>query len=153
MARLAFAIVTTLLEELLIIALVLVGLPAIGVHVPVSVLYALIAGWLAISVIIYRLGTIALQKKIAAGLPSLDGCDGVAMTPLAPEGMVRVNGETWTARSAAGMIKRGEAIEVVGQDEMKLLVRRCQPGKEPVVEKSSKLARTGTSWVDEGDDQ
>lgn len=153
MARLIFAIVTTILEEIVIIALLLVGLPALGAHVPLPVLYALMAGWAAVSIVIYRLGTRALEKRAAPGLPSLNGCDGQAMTALAPEGMVRVNGETWSARCVSGIVRGGEAIEVVGREDMKLLVRRCQTGKKPEVRETAQLYPAGSFRVDEGDDQ
>ncbi|MBI2836215.1 MAG: hypothetical protein HYX85_00785 [Chloroflexi bacterium] len=153
MARLIFAIVTTILEEIVIIALVLIGLPALGVHVPLPVLYVLVTGWAAVSIVIYRLGTWALERKAAPGLPSLNGCDGLAVTALAPEGTVRVNGETWSARSVGGMVKGGEAIEVVGREDMKLLVRRCQTSKKTEVREVAQLSRAGSFRVDEGEDQ
>ncbi|MBI2852089.1 MAG: NfeD family protein [Chloroflexi bacterium] len=151
MGRLVFSIFTTLLEEVFIVALGLIGLPALGVHVPLPVLYALMVGWAASSVVTYRLGTRALEKKPTPGLPALDGCDGLAVTPLAVEGMVRVKGELWSARSVNGIIREGEAVEVMERQDMKLLVRRCQGKKES--EANGRLVPDGPFRVDEGDDQ
>ena len=124
MVRLIVAIVSTLLEESVLIAIGLLGLPALGVHVPLAVLFALMVGWAAVSVLIYRAGSRALMRKLVAGLPDLEGCEGQAVTSLAPEGTVKINGELWSARSLGGMIKPDEAVEVVGREKLKLLVRR-----------------------------
>lgn len=43
---------------------------------------------------------------------------------LAPEGLVRVEGELWVAKSARGKIDPGGEVIVVGQDGLKLIVRK-----------------------------
>ena len=51
------------------------------------------------------------------------GTAGVAKTDLEPEGVVLAAGEQWTARSASGArIGEGQALRVVGQDGLTLLV-------------------------------
>ena len=77
------------------------------------------------SVFTYRLvgRTLKLQEKSVVGLSSLVGDKGQAVTPLAPEGMVKIKGELWVAYSVDGMIKSGETVKVVGQEKLKLLVR------------------------------
>lgn len=125
MFRLIMAIVSTLVEEAAIVAVVMLGLPALGVQLPLAALFVLMVGWAAVSVLTYRLGSRALKRELVAGLPSLVGCEGQAVTPLAAEGMVKIKGELWSAQSVSGMIKPGEAVEVVGQENLKLLVRPC----------------------------
>ncbi|MBI2847786.1 MAG: hypothetical protein HYX83_01275 [Chloroflexi bacterium] len=125
MVRLVIAIVTTIFEEAAIVVAVLWGLPALGVRFPVWLLIVLMAGWAAYSVSVYRLGTKALKRKPVAGLSSLDGCQGTAVTSLSPNGMVRIMGELWSAQSADGVIDPGDMVEVVGRENMKLRVRRC----------------------------
>jgi membrane-bound serine protease (ClpP class) len=49
---------------------------------------------------------------------------GVAVSDLAPEGIVRVESETWTAIATDGIIRAGEAIEVVAVQGLRLDVRR-----------------------------
>lgn len=51
------------------------------------------------------------------------GARGVAKTDLGPSGVVLVVGEQWTARSRGGVaIAAGQAIRVVGQDGLTLIV-------------------------------
>ena len=51
------------------------------------------------------------------------GTRGVAKTSLAPEGVVRVVSEEWTAQSANGSnIAEGTAVRVVSQDGLTLIV-------------------------------
>jgi membrane protein implicated in regulation of membrane protease activity len=51
------------------------------------------------------------------------GTRGVAKTALAPEGVVRVVSEEWTAKSATGStIAQGAAVRVVGQNGLTLIV-------------------------------
>ncbi len=123
MIRLIMAIVSTLVEEAALVAVVMLGLPALGVHLPLLALFVLMVGWAAVSVLTYRLGSRALKRKLVARLPSLVGCEGQAVTPVAEEGMVKIKGELWCAHSVSGMIKPGEVVEVVGQENMKLMVR------------------------------
>ena len=53
-ARLALAIVSTLLEEAALVAVVLLGLPKLGIEIPPAGLIALMAAWGTFSVIIYH---------------------------------------------------------------------------------------------------
>jgi membrane-bound serine protease (ClpP class) len=57
-------------------------------------------------------------------LPSMVGTSGKAASTLAPEGMVRIKGELWVATSAEGDVAVGEEVEVVGEDGLKLFVRK-----------------------------
>ena len=45
-----------------------------------------------------------------------------------PEGMVRIKGELWRAKSASGRMDTGEEVTVVRQDGLKLIVRKRSPG-------------------------
>ena len=54
------------------------------------------------------------------------GSKGKVSTPIAPEGFVRIKAELWAAKSQGGDgdIDIGEEVVVVGQDALKLIVRR-----------------------------
>jgi len=123
MVRLIFAIISTLLEEAALVVIVLWSLPTLGVHIPLPGLFVLMVGWGAYSITVYRIGNRALKRKLVIGLSSLVGSEGQAVTPLAPEGMVKVRGELWAACSVSNEITSGETVEVVGQEKLKLLVR------------------------------
>jgi len=58
------------------------------------------------------------------GLSSMIDSKAKVVSPLAPEGMVKIKGELWEAVSIAGTIDAGEKVTVVGQDALKLIVRK-----------------------------
>jgi membrane-bound serine protease (ClpP class) len=123
--RLIVAILSTLLEEAALAALLLWGLPQLGIHLPLPVLILLMAALLAYAVITYRLGSRALRKKPVAGLSDMVGSQGKVVSPLDPQGVVRIKGELWKATSAAGRIDTGEEVTVVRQEGLKLIVRQA----------------------------
>jgi len=131
--RLIIAIVSTLLEEAAIVVVVLFGLPQLGINVPLAGLIALMAVWLAWSVIIYRIGSRALKRKPLDILPDMVGCKGKVVSPLIPEGLVKIKNELWVAKSARRGVNLGEKVVVVEQDRLKLVVRK---------DSSSELKRT-----------
>ena len=61
------------------------------------------------------------------------GRKGIALSPLNPDGYVRVRGERWQAAIAAGQapLEPGDAIGVVAVDSLKLTVKRCTEDKPP----------------------
>ena len=122
MARLIFAVVSTLLEEAALVVIVLWGLPQMGIHISLPGLIAMGVVWGAYSVITYRIGSRALGRKVLVGLPDMVGSKGEVVSPLSSEGMVKIKGELWVAKSASGEIKTGVKILVVGQDGLKLVV-------------------------------
>ena len=125
-ARLILAIVSTIFEEAALVVIVLWGLPQIGIHVPLPGLIVLVVAWGAVSVIIYRMGSRALRRKPVTGLPGMIDSKGKVVSPLAPNGVVRIKGELWEAKSAGNRrIKAGEEVIVVGQDSLKLVVRKA----------------------------
>jgi membrane-bound serine protease (ClpP class) len=53
------------------------------------------------------------------------GSQGKVVSPLDPQGVVRIKGELWKATSAAGRIDTGEEVTVVRQEGLKLIVRQA----------------------------
>ena len=127
--RLIIAIVSTLLEEAGIVAIILWGLPQINVYIPLWGLIIIMLAWAAIAIFVYRKGTIALLRKPVLGLPAMTGSKGKAVSLLAPNGTVRIKGETWGAESVRGKIHPGDEVTVVGQDGLKLTVRKSSKKK------------------------
>ena len=126
--RLIIAIVSTTLEEAALAVGVLWGLPKLGIHIPLWVLIIVMVAWGTYTVITYRMGSRALRKKPVNGLTAMVGSEGKVVSPLIPEGMVRIKGELWKAKSASGEIDTGEKVTVMGQDRLKLIVRKRSPG-------------------------
>ncbi len=56
-------------------------------------------------------------------LPDMVGNRGIVVNWLAPEGMVKIRGELWAARSEGGELEPGSRVIVVAQDRMRLSVR------------------------------
>jgi len=127
--RLILAIVSTLLEEAAMVAVVLLGLPKLGIHIPLAGLIALMVAWGAYAIITYRIGSRALRRKPEIVLPLISS-KGKVVSPLAPEGFIRIKGELWQATSVGGNIDNGEEVTVVGQDGLKLVVRKSNISEE-----------------------
>ena len=127
-ARLIFAIFSTLLEETALVVIVLWGLPQLGIRIPLAGLIALMVAWGAFSVFIYRMGSQALRRKPMVGLPAMVGSRGKVVSPLAPDGLIRIKGELWEAKSTGRRINTGEEVAVVEQDGLKLIVRKGGTG-------------------------
>jgi len=125
--RLIVAIFTTLAEEAALAAVVLWGLPRLGINLHVGVLIALMAALAAYAIITYRLGSRVLKKKPVVGLPGMVGARGKAVGDLAPEGTVMIKGELWESKAVGRKINAGAKVIVVGQDGLKLVVRRQKP--------------------------
>lgn len=68
----------------------------------------------------------AIPYRHAPGAPigkaALIGASGVALSPLEPAGIVRVNKETWTAQSLSGSLPAGAPVHVAKVDGLRLLV-------------------------------
>jgi len=66
------------------------------------------------------------RERVTSGAAGLIGQQGVALTELAPRGLVRLRGEEWTAEALdpEGPIPRGSAVEVVEVKGVTLKVRR-----------------------------
>ncbi len=64
-------------------------------------------------------------RPLAMGKETLIGKTGIARQPLNPDGIVRIEGEEWTAENATGEdIPAGTHIRVVGVDGLRLRVER-----------------------------
>jgi membrane-bound serine protease (ClpP class) len=72
-------------------------------------------------------GVRALRSKPSTGREGLVGELGSSLTPLSPEGRVRVHGEIWDAVSVSGKISRDTRVRVVAVDDLKLRVEKAEP--------------------------
>ena len=127
-ARFVWAVLSTLLEEAALVLIVLLGLPRLGVQLPqwglIILLIGLMVAWGASAIIFYRKGSRALKLKPVVGLPGMIGGRGEVVSQLAPEGMVKIKGELWVAKSVSGRMDPGDEVIVVEQDRLKLIVRK-----------------------------
>lgn len=120
--RLIAAIISNLIEEAALVAIVLVGLPEMDINIPLPGLIALMVGWGALSVVIYRAGSRALRRRPVTGMEAMVGIRGKVVSPLAPEGLVKIGAELWRAKSAGDSIDAGQEVIVLSSDGKRLIV-------------------------------
>jgi membrane-bound ClpP family serine protease len=123
--RFIAAVVTTICEEAIIAGVVMWGLPRLDIHLPLGVLIAIMAVWAVNSIIFYRIGSQALRRRPVSGLGSVVNDTGKVVKPLTPDGVIKIKGELWEAKSAGGHIEVGEVVMVVEQDGLKVTVIRA----------------------------
>jgi membrane protein implicated in regulation of membrane protease activity len=122
--RLIYAIISILVEEAAIVVIALVGLPQLGIKIPLGVLIAVMVVFAIFSVFLYQAGSRALRRKPIA-LSAMIGTKGKAVNPLTPAGLIKIKDELWEAESIDGKIGIGEEVLVIGQDGLKLMVRKA----------------------------
>ncbi len=131
-ARLILAITSTLAVEVAMVVIWRWVLPEWEIEVPLAVLIGVMIGWAIFAVLDFWFVTHILKKQALVGLPTMVGCKGKVVSPLAPDGLVNIRSELWGAESTEGDIKKGEPVTVIGHDGLKLIVRRVatdKPGK------------------------
>ncbi len=122
--RLILAVITTALEEIAIYTIWRWALPEFDIYLSVSALIGMMVGWGIFSVSLFILTSRILKKQVPVGLPSMIGTRGRITSSLSPEGMVRIKGELWAAKSNEDNLAVGDEVEVVGEDGLKLLVHK-----------------------------
>lgn len=120
--RLVMAILSILLEEAALVAVVQVGLPELDISIPLAGLIALMVGWAAVSVLTYRMGSRALRRRPMAGIEAIIGSKGKVVSPLAPEGLIKIHAELWRAKSTGSRIDVGEEVIVLEREGSRLIV-------------------------------
>ena len=128
-ARLILAIVSTSLEEVAIYVIWRWLLPEFGIYLPLSVLIGVMVAWAVFAIALFVFTTRTLKKQTVVGLPTMIGSKGKVASSLVPEGLVRIRGELWGATSTEGNVDTGEEVEVVGEDGLKLVVRKSGKSK------------------------
>ncbi|MFQ5997010.1 MAG: NfeD family protein [Dehalococcoidales bacterium] len=123
-ARLILAIVSTAAVEAALFAIWRWVLPEWGIEIPLAVLIGVMVAWAIFAVVDFWFVTRTLKRQTVVGLPTMIGSKGKAASPLTPEGQVSIRGELWGAEAIDGNIGSGEVVTVVGQDGLKLIVRR-----------------------------
>ncbi len=130
-ARLILAIVSTLAVEAAFYVIWRWVLPEFDILLPLWVLIAVMVFWAVFAVVDFIFVTYVLRRQAVVGLPTMVGTKGKARSLLSPEGQVMIKGELWGAKSIDGNIAVGEAVTVVGQDGLQLIVRRAGAGSRP----------------------
>ncbi len=87
------------------------------------------AGVIALAFFMFVIQAVARARRrpVATGAETLVGATGVVISPLSPQGQVRLHGETWKARTEGEDLLKDEQIEVLRTEGLTLVVRR--PGR------------------------
>lgn len=98
------------------------GFPKVSVWLVVGMGIFLGLSFFAVVMLAMR----AMKKPVATGRESLEGKDGYVISRLAPNGIVQVAGEQWSAFLAEGEkpLKKGEKVVVERVEGVRLIVRR-----------------------------
>jgi membrane-bound ClpP family serine protease len=128
--RLIVALISSLIDEVIIVVVIIWGLPHWGIRIPVWGMVLICLGFGGYAYLTFRLGSRILKKKPIPGFTDMIGMSGTVVEPLHPAGMVRVNSELWEARVEQGEVTLGVEVEVISQDGMKLVVRAKKKGSD-----------------------
>jgi membrane-bound ClpP family serine protease len=66
----------------------------------------------------------SFHKRKVTGSEGMIGLEGEVIEPLAPVGVVRVEGELWKAKAVGEDISAGEDVEILGLKKLTLEVKR-----------------------------
>jgi membrane-bound serine protease (ClpP class) len=66
------------------------------------------------------------RRKAQVGVQTMIGTVGEAITALAPEGQIKVDGEIWKARAGDDGVRPGEPVRVTGVKGLTLQVEKTQ---------------------------
>ena len=121
--RLFMALASALLEEGALVAIVLLGLPELGIVLPVWALVVLLLLLAANNALFYWIGGRALRKPHLPGLPDMAATTGIAVEELAPDGMVSIRDELWRAKTDGVIITARTRVVVTHQQGLLLFVR------------------------------
>ncbi len=117
-------VLISLSDDIVILAVVVLLLWYFKVKLP---LWAMILIGLALGGFIFvRTWAVlpSLRRKKITGAEGMIGMVGEVVESLTPEGVVKVSGEYWQAKSIDGDIETGEDIEILEINRLKLEVRR-----------------------------
>jgi len=123
-SRLIIAIISSLLDEVIIIAIILWGLPKLGIYIPLYGTVLIVIAFAVYAVIIYRIGSRSLRRRPVLGLTDMVGVQGRTVSLLNPDGFVRIKGELWDSVTEGDTIEVGIDVIVTQQNGLKLTVRR-----------------------------
>jgi membrane-bound ClpP family serine protease len=126
--NLIFAIILSLADEAIIVAIILLVLWQLGIEIPVWFIITLSFIFFIITFIVYR----ALKKNPQLGFENMIGQSGLAVEPIARKGTVKINGILWFAMTNGEKIEAGAEIIVVEQTGLKLTVIKKNQGESTI---------------------
>ncbi len=126
-ARLIFTVITSLIDEVVIVAVIIWGFPYLGLKVPLWALITIVVGFAIIAVFSFKIGNRVLMQKPLAGFTDMIGTEGLTTSRLNPDGFVKIDSELWAAKAEKGHIEAGQAVVVISQNGLDLVVQLQTP--------------------------
>jgi membrane protein implicated in regulation of membrane protease activity len=109
-------------DELLIIFLIFFLLWWFGIHLHPGILTGIGIAVVAVVLALHKLAWPSITNVGSADPSGMTGKEGEAVERIDPEGLVRVEGETWQALAEDRPIEAGQCVKVVGIKGLKLRV-------------------------------
>jgi len=125
-AFLVYAVVTSIVEMAVLLAVLLWVLPSVGVIVPPAFTAAMVSVLAATSIVLTHLNLKAIARRPIRS-PDV-GVRAIVVRSLAPKGYVRVGNELWPALCETASGERGREVAVVRMEGLRLIVA---PGDHP----------------------
>jgi membrane-bound ClpP family serine protease len=122
-------VLASLADDALVLVLVFLGLWYFHVRITWVIILVIVLAMAGFIILMHKAVVPAMRRRKVTGGEGMIGMTGRVTQPLAPKGTVIIKGEYWQARSVEGKIKKGETVEVVGMEGLKLEVRRKQRGR------------------------
>lgn len=124
------AVLSWMLEEVLLVAVMLWLLPLFKINIPLWGLAIFMVALAVYSGVMYRFGrqTFFIRPKVAA--ENIIGSAGTVTKPLAPEGYVKVQGVLWKAICHGLELGIGDEVEVIDMEGLRLVVKPKKNGSE-----------------------
>ena len=112
-----YSVISTLVEEIAIAALLLWILPSFGVRVPAWAVVAVLAGFAVFSYIMYRVGHPTVLYSGVNDPDSIVGSTGMVE-------IGRASGELWKSSCPGCQLKQGDEVTVTAIDGLSLTVAK-----------------------------
>ena len=109
-------------DELLIIFLIFFLLWWFGIKLHLGILVGIGIALLVVVLALHKLAWPSIANVGPADPSGMTGKEGETMERLNPEGLVRIEGETWKALAEDRQIEAGQCVKVVGIKGLKLRV-------------------------------
>ncbi len=120
----ALRILLLLADEIIVGLLLLIILPAMGLHVSVKAVIILLAVLVGKDIVAAPRIWKDFERRTRVGPETLIEREAVVVVELNPEGTVKIGNEFWSAQCINGSAKPGEKVRVVKTRGTKLLVER-----------------------------
>ncbi len=107
------------------IILIDTDIPGFALHLPIILAFTVASGLMFI--VVFALALKAWRRPVVSGRESLIGTRAVAINDFEQEGWVRLQGESWKARTSAP-VRKGQAVTVKQFENLQVFV---EPVHEP----------------------